>query len=95
VLQQITEPLLGMLALPTPVSGGSVDQLRPFLNVDDNFWRLVIAWLIATFRPRGPYPILAHFAKQGSGKALSVASFACWSIRTQPRCGPSSETAAT
>jgi hypothetical protein len=59
----------GMLALPTPVSGGSVDQLRPFLNVDDNWWRLVIGWLIAAFRPRGPYPILALFAEQGSGKS--------------------------
>jgi hypothetical protein len=59
----------GMLALPEPERGGSVDQLRGFLNLDDNTWRLVIAWLVATMRPRGPYPILALFAEQGSGKS--------------------------
>jgi hypothetical protein len=59
----------GMLALPAPEPGGTVDQLRGFLNLDDNAWRLVISWLVATLRPRGPYPILALFAEQGSGKS--------------------------
>jgi hypothetical protein len=59
----------GMIALPTPERGGTVDQLRGFLNIDDNAWRLVIAWLVATLRPRGPYPILALFAEQGAGKS--------------------------
>ncbi len=59
----------GMIALPTPERGGTVDQLRGFLNVDDDAWTLVIAWLVATLRPRGPYPVLALFAEQGSGKS--------------------------
>ncbi|GIW78767.1 MAG: hypothetical protein KatS3mg105_0574 [Gemmatales bacterium] len=59
----------GMLALPTPESGGSVDMLRGFLNLDDSAWRLVVSWLVATLRPRGPYPVLALFAEQGSGKS--------------------------
>lgn len=59
----------GMLALPAPERDGSVDQLRSFLNLDDNAWRLVISWLVATLRPRGPYPVLALFAEQGSGKS--------------------------
>jgi hypothetical protein len=59
----------GMIALPTPERGGNVGQLRGFLNVDDNAWSLVISWLVATLRPRGPYPILALFAEQGSGKS--------------------------
>lgn len=59
----------GMLALPAPESGGTLDQLRRFLNLDDNAWRLVICWLVATLQPRGPYPILALFAEQGSGKS--------------------------
>ena len=46
-----------------------MDQLRGFLNLDDNAWRLVISWLVATLRPRGPYPVLALFAEQGSGKS--------------------------
>jgi len=59
----------GMLALPAPEPGGTVDQLRGFLNLDDKAWQLVISWLVATLRPRGPYPILALFAEQGSGKS--------------------------
>jgi hypothetical protein len=59
----------GMLPLPAPERGGTVDLLRSFLNVDANAWRLVISWLVATLRPRGPYPILALFAEQGSGKS--------------------------
>jgi len=59
----------GMLALPAPEKGGNVDLLRAFLNLDDNAWRLVLSWLVATLRPRGPYPILALFAGQGSGKS--------------------------
>jgi hypothetical protein len=59
----------GMLATPAPEPGSTVDLLRSFLNLDDNAWRLVISWLMATLRPRGPYPILALFAEQGSGKS--------------------------
>lgn len=61
----------GMLPLPAPQSGGTVDQLRGFLNVDDDIWRLVVAWLVTTLRPRGPYPALALFAEQGSGKSTT------------------------
>lgn len=59
----------GMLALPAPEPKGDVEQLHPFLNLDESAWRLVVSWLIATLRPRGPYPILALFAEQGSGKS--------------------------
>jgi hypothetical protein len=61
----------GMLPLPTPQPGGSIEQLRPFLNVNDESWRLVVAWLVASLRPRGPYPVLALFAEQGSGKSTA------------------------
>jgi hypothetical protein len=59
----------GMIALPKPEPGGTIDQLRAFLNVDDDAWRLVLAWIVASVRPRGPYPILALVAEQGSGKS--------------------------
>lgn len=59
----------GMLALPAPEPKGNVERLRPFLNLDECAWRLVVSWLIATLRPRGPYPILALLAEQGSGKS--------------------------
>ncbi len=61
----------GMLALPVPEPGGSINLLREFLNLDDQAWHLVIAWLIASLRPRGPYPVLALFAEQGSGKSTT------------------------
>ncbi|HWB11539.1 MAG TPA: DUF3854 domain-containing protein [Pirellulales bacterium] len=59
----------GMLALPEPQRGGAVDDLRPFINVDDVDWILVVAWLMASLCPRGPYPLLALFATQGAGKS--------------------------
>src|SRR5262249_49374555 len=48
----------GMLPLPEPRTGGSVDDLRLFLNVksDDDF-ELALAWLLAAMRDRGPYPV--------------------------------------
>ncbi len=53
----------GMLPLPSPPPRGSIEELRPFLNLrsascpaDD--WYLLVAWLTAALRPRGPYPIL-------------------------------------
>src|SRR5207253_125311 len=46
----------GMLPLPRPAPGGHIDALRPFVNVaDDAAWRLLVGWLLAALRPRGPY----------------------------------------
>ena len=60
----------GMLPLPEPESGGSIETLRNFLNVssDDDFV-LVVAWLLATLRNRGPYPALVLSGEQGSAKS--------------------------
>ncbi len=58
-----------MLPLPVPVDGGSVDELRSLINVSDDDWPMVIAWLVAAIRPTGPYPLLCLFAEQGSGKS--------------------------
>jgi hypothetical protein len=60
----------GMLPLPEPVRGGSVQELRPLVNVpDDGAWALVRAWLLATLLPAGPFPILALNGEQGSAKS--------------------------
>lgn len=60
----------GMLPLPDPEPGGSVDELRGLVNVpDDDDWRLVVAWLVAALRPTGPYPALAINGEQGSAKS--------------------------
>lgn len=60
----------GMLPLPTPVRGGSAAELRPFVNVqDERDFTLILAWLVAALRGRGPYPVLATYGEQGTGKS--------------------------
>jgi hypothetical protein len=67
----------GLRPLPRPVAGGSVELLRPFVNLrpvdptenpHDADWRLLVAWLLAALRPVGPYPLLGVEAEQGGGK---------------------------
>lgn len=63
----------GMLPLPRPVPGGSVDLLRPFINIEDEAgWRLIVAWLLAAFRPAGPYPILPLHGEHGAAKSTTA-----------------------
>ena len=55
----------GMKALPMPVSGGSIDELRRLLNIksDDDFV-LMVAWALACLNTRGPYPLLVVSGEQ-------------------------------
>jgi hypothetical protein len=63
----------GLLPLPVPLTGGSIDELRPFVNVaGDDDWRLLVAWLVQALRPRGPYPVLCHHGEQGSAKSTTA-----------------------
>jgi hypothetical protein len=64
----------GTQPLPPPVAGGSLKSLRPLLNVgsDENFV-LVVAWLLAALRDRGPYPVMALSGEQGSAKSTFAA----------------------
>jgi hypothetical protein len=56
----------GMLPLPVPQAGGSIEELASFLNVRNrNDFMLVVAWLLATLRAGGPYPVLANPASRG------------------------------
>lgn len=57
-------------ALPEPEQGGQIEILRPFLNVDDTEFVLVLGWLLGAFRPRGPFPILFITGAQGNGKSF-------------------------
>jgi hypothetical protein len=64
----------GMQSLPMPVSGGSVEALRTFLNVKtDGDFVLVVAWALAVLRDRGPYPVLVLSGEQGSAKSTFCA----------------------
>jgi hypothetical protein len=62
----------GSRPLPTPVPGGSLEELRGFCNVDDDGWRLVLGFLAVTLRPTGPYPVLNLLGAQGSAKTTTA-----------------------
>jgi hypothetical protein len=61
----------GSQPLPEPERGGSIDELRPFLNVDHHGWVLIRAFLVAALRPGLPSPILVAKGEQGSGKSTA------------------------
>lgn len=62
----------GMLSLATPEHGGSLSQLRHFINVSDEEWPLILAWLIATLNPDMPYPILHLTGQYGAAKSTAA-----------------------
>ena len=63
----------GMLPLPRPVGGGTINDLRPFVNVDgEQAFRLLVSWLVSALRPRGPYPVLQIGGEAGSAKSTTA-----------------------
>jgi hypothetical protein len=61
----------GMLPIPAPERGGSVEALASFLNLPSrNDFALIVAWLLAALRFGGPYPLLAISGEQGSAKTV-------------------------
>ena len=62
----------GSLELPLPERGGSIDELKPFLNVRHvRDFVLVVAWTLAALIDRGPYPVLAFSGEQGVAKSTA------------------------
>jgi hypothetical protein len=61
----------GMLPLPLPERGGSLNDLRDLLNLgkDDTRWWLVVGWMVQSWSPTGPYPVLDVHGEQGSAKS--------------------------
>ncbi|WP_424890950.1 ATP-binding protein [Streptomyces sp. XH2] len=63
-----------MKPLPEPVrDGDGLAELRELLNITDDGFRLLAAWLIAAFIPDLPHPILTFRGEQGTGKSWSAA----------------------
>jgi hypothetical protein len=63
----------GLLELPVPQQGGSLNALRELVNVEsDTDWRLLVGWLLAAFRPSGPYPVLILTGEQGAAKSTTA-----------------------
>jgi len=62
----------GMLPLPCPVAGGSLNDLRTLINVpDDAALILIIAWLLGALKPDQPQVALSFTGEQGSAKSTS------------------------
>lgn len=60
-----------MRALPFPEEAGSLEQLRPFLNLEtEQDFVIACAWLFSCLRPRGPYGALVVSGEHGSGKSF-------------------------
>ncbi len=61
-----------MLPLPVPESGGDIQGIFRFLNIKNPAdQKLALAWLLAAYRPTGPFPILALHGSQGSAKTTT------------------------
>jgi hypothetical protein len=60
---------LNMQPLPMPERGGSIAELRPFVNVSDGEWPLFLGWLVQALRAEGNYPVLPLRGAQGDGKS--------------------------
>ena len=62
-------------ALPLPIRGGSIEELRPLINVSDDDWHLAVAWLLMALHPSGPYPLLMLHGEQGAAKSTAAKTF--------------------
>ena len=61
--------------LPEPARGDArkgLRTLRGFLNIDDGDFVLCVAWLLASLRDKGPYPLLVLAGEQGSAKSTAA-----------------------
>ncbi len=58
--------------LPTPVGGGSLDELRELVNIADRDWPLVVGWLVASLVPDIAHPILWLTGVKGAAKSTAA-----------------------
>lgn len=59
----------GMHPLPRPERGGSIDELRRFVNLGEQDWILLRGFVLMLLSPTGPFPILVVTGEQGSAKS--------------------------
>ena len=59
-----------MLEFPLPIRGGSVEDLKSFINLaDEESWVLLVSYLLFSLTPKGPFPILIVQGEQGAAKS--------------------------
>ncbi len=93
----------GHLPLPAPSREGSIELLRPYVNLSESDFRLLIVWMAAAIRPVGPYPVLerlvrnphraarpAHHARGKEGSYLTPVAKSAFIARqgTASHCPP-------
>jgi len=60
----------GMQPLPMPQRGGNLSSLKRLLNLQsDEQFAIIVGWLLAALRARGPYPVLAFSGEHGAAKS--------------------------
>jgi hypothetical protein len=59
----------GLLPLPMPNRDGSIELLRPYVNLTESHFRRAIVWLAAAFLPCGPHPVLVIRGDDGSARS--------------------------
>ncbi|WP_147535653.1 hypothetical protein [Bacillus marasmi] len=62
-----------MQPLPKPNVDGNINDLKSFINYNsEDDYKLIIAWLLSTFRENSPFPILTIQGEQGSAKSTTT-----------------------
>lgn len=82
----------GMCALPIPELGGSINELRTFVNVaSETDFNAIIGCTLGAMRARGPYAILCLSGEQGTSKTTVARIYralldpAAPDVRAKPR----------
>lgn len=60
-----------LCALPRPEHGGNIDILWQFVNIPEKYRKLVLVWILESFRTTTHFPILVLSGMQGSAKSTS------------------------
>jgi ABC-type dipeptide/oligopeptide/nickel transport system ATPase component len=55
-----------------PQEGGHLSELKELLNIDEDGWILAVNWLLFSFYPKFPHPILVFCGEQGTGKSFTA-----------------------
>ena len=58
-----------LLPLPVPSRNGSIELLRPYVNLTESHFRRAIVWLAAALLPCGPHPVLVIRGDEGSARS--------------------------